>query len=362
MYERAGLALAGHELPDYLPALLEFLSLQPFEEAEAMLGDCAHVVRKVGDALASRGSSYAAVFAAILAVVDLPGLTGKAAAVEPRSRWTRSGPRRRWCSARPPVPRAARRCPPNPSSSSFRARAKPADRPRIHTMDSYLNTFLFGIYPYIALAVFLVGSLIRFDREQYTWKSDSSQLLRRGQLRLGSNLFHLGILGIFGGHFVGLLTPMGIWHALGVEASHKQLIAIVAGGIFGVMMLIGLVVLMHRRMSEPRIRATTKGSDWLVLWLLLIQLVLGLASLPRVGQSHGRRRDGEADDLGAAHRSRSAATPRRFVVDVAPVFKLHLLLGMTIFLVFPFTRLVHVWSGFAAIGYVTRAYQVVRGR
>jgi nitrate reductase delta subunit len=82
MYERAGLVLAGHELPDYLPALLEFLSLQPFEVAEAMLDDCAHVVRKVGDALASRGSCYAAVFAAILAVVDLPGLTGKAEAVD----------------------------------------------------------------------------------------------------------------------------------------------------------------------------------------------------------------------------------------------------------------------------------------
>jgi len=228
-------------------------------------------------------------------------------------------------------------------------------------MDSYLNTFLFGIYPYIALTVFLVGSLVRFDREQYTWKSDSSQLLRRGQLRVGSNLFHLGILGIFGGHFVGLLTPMGIWHALGVEASQKQLIAIVAGGIFGVMMLIGLVVLMHRRMSEPRIRATTKGSDWLVLWLLLIQLVLGLASLP---VSAGHMDGGQMVKLmtWAQHILTFRGDAASFVVDAAPVFKLHLLLGMTIFLVFPFTRLVHAWSGFAAIGYVTRAYQVVRGR
>jgi len=85
MYERAGLTLAGHELPDYLPALLEFLSLQPREVAEAMLGDCAHVVRKVGDALASRGSRYAAVFAAILALVDLPGLSGKAGAIDEKS-------------------------------------------------------------------------------------------------------------------------------------------------------------------------------------------------------------------------------------------------------------------------------------
>jgi len=68
---------------------------------------------------------------------------------------------------------------------------------------SYSQTFLFGIYPYIALTIFLLGSLIRFDREQYTWKSDSSQLLKRGQLRLGSNLFHVGVLFLFFGHFFG---------------------------------------------------------------------------------------------------------------------------------------------------------------
>jgi len=228
-------------------------------------------------------------------------------------------------------------------------------------MNFDLHQIIFGVYPYLCLATFVLGSWIRFDNEQYTWKSDSSQLLSKQYMRFASNVFHLGILGIFGGHFVGLLTPMGIWHALGVEASHKQLIAIVAGGIFGVMMLIGLVVLMHRRMSEPRIRATTKGSDWLVLWLLLIQLVLGLASLP---VSAGHMDGGQMVKLmtWAQHILTFRGDAASFVVDAAPVFKLHLLLGMTIFLVFPFTRLVHVWSGFAAIGYVTRAYQVVRGR
>jgi nitrate reductase gamma subunit len=228
-------------------------------------------------------------------------------------------------------------------------------------MSANLNTFLFGIYPYIALAVFVVGSLVRFDREQYTWKSDSSQLLRRGQLRLGSNLFHVGILGIFAGHFVGLLTPIPVWHARGIEAPAKQMIAIVAGGLFGAIMLVGLLVVMHRRYAEPRIRATTRVTDWLVLWMLLAQLALGLASLP---VSAGHLDGGEMVKLMTwaqrvvTFRGDAAA----YVADVAPVFKLHLLLGMTIFLVFPFTRLVHVWSGFAAVGYVTRAYQIVRSR
>jgi nitrate reductase gamma subunit len=228
-------------------------------------------------------------------------------------------------------------------------------------MAANLNTFLFGIYPYIALAVFLVGSLIRFDREQYTWKSDSSQLLRRGQLRVGSNLFHLGILGILGGHLVGLLTPISVWHALGIEAPAKQLVAIVAGGLFGVVMLIGLVLLMHRRYAEPRIRATTRPTDWLVLWMLLAQLALGLASLP---VSAGHMDGGEMVKLmtWAQHIVTFRGDAATYVANVAPVFKLHLLLGMTIFLVFPFTRLVHIWSGFAAVGYMARAYQVVRSR
>jgi nitrate reductase gamma subunit len=228
-------------------------------------------------------------------------------------------------------------------------------------MNSYLETLLYGIFPYVALAVFQLGSHVRFDREQYTWKSDSSQFLRRGQLRLGSNLFHIGILGIFFGHFVGLLTPIPVWHALGVSPSAKQMLAIVAGGVFGVIMLIGIVVLMHRRMSEPRIRATTKVADWLVLWLLLAQLGLGLLSLP---VSAGHLDGGEMVKLmtWAQHIVTFQGDAASYVAGTHWIFKLHLLLGMTLFLVFPFTRLVHVWSGFAVVGYLTRAYQVVRTR
>ena len=122
-----------------------------------------------------------------------------------------------------------------------------------------LDTFLFGLYPYICLSIFLLGSLIRFDREQYTWKTDSSQLLRHGQLRWASNLFHIGVLGIFGGHLTGFLTPVAIWHALGVSLPEKQMTAMVAGGVFGTMCLIGLAMLLTRRLSDPRIRASAQG-------------------------------------------------------------------------------------------------------
>ncbi len=226
---------------------------------------------------------------------------------------------------------------------------------------SYLHTFLFGIYPYLAGAVFLAGSLIRFDRDQYTWKSDSSQLLRRGQLRWGSNLFHLGILGIFFGHFVGLLTPLAVWHALGVTAPAKQMLAIVAGGLAGLACLVGLVLLLHRRLADVRVRATSRTMDVFILLLLLAQLLLGLFSIT-VSVQH---MDG-AEMVKLMEWAQRIVTFRGgaadLVVDVAPVFKAHLVLGMTLFLVFPFSRLVHIWSGFAAVGYVTRAYQLVRSR
>lgn len=224
-----------------------------------------------------------------------------------------------------------------------------------------LHQFLFGTYPYICLAVFFLGSLIRFDRDQYTWKSDSSQLLRRGQLRWGSNLFHLGILGIFFGHLFGLLTPLSVWHALGVSASAKQMLAIVAGGLFGLACLVGLILLIHRRLVEARIRATTRTMDLVVLYLLLAQLLLGLFSIS-VSARHLDGAEMIKLMMWAQHLVTFRGDAAAFVTDVALVFKLHLVLGMTLFLVFPFSRLVHIWSGFATLGYITRAYQVVRHR
>ena len=225
---------------------------------------------------------------------------------------------------------------------------------------SYSQHFLFGIYPYIALAIFFLGSLIRFDREQYTWKSDSSQLLKRGQLRLGSNLFHIGVLFLFFGHFVGMLTPHFLYEPL-ISAGSKQILAMISGGIAGVLAFIGISLLLHRRLTEPRIRATSKTSDIVILLLLWLQLVLGLATIPLSAQ----HLDGSMM-IRLAEWGQHIVTFRGGAVELIDgagwVFKTHLFLGMTIFLVFPFTRLVHVWSGFAAVGYLTRAYQVVRGR
>lgn len=225
---------------------------------------------------------------------------------------------------------------------------------------SYLNELLFGVYPYLAGTVFLIGSLARFERDQYTWKAHSSQMLSGANMRLASNLFHVGILGIFFGHFVGLLTPPEIFHALGVSASAKQLLAIVAGGIFGIACFIGLTLLVRRRLTDPRVRATSSRMDITILLLLYVQLILGLLTIPvSLGHLDGHNMlllmEWARNIVTFDAQSAVAA-----VSEVGLLFKTHLVLGMTIFLLFPFSRLVHIWS--VPVTYPIRPYQVVRQR
>ncbi len=152
---------------------------------------------------------------------------------------------------------------------------------------SFLHNFLFNVYPYVCLTVFLMGSLARFDRDQYTWKSDSSQLLRQRQLRWGSNLFHIGILFLFFGHFVGLLTPHAIYEHF-ISPSSKQLVAVYSGGAAGLVCFVGLSLLLHRRIVDPRIRLTSHRTDLAILIILWLQLLLGLITLPySLGHSDG---------------------------------------------------------------------------
>ena len=223
-----------------------------------------------------------------------------------------------------------------------------------------LNSIVFGWYPYLCAIVFLFGSWVRFDREQYTWRTGSSQLLRRRQLMWGSNLFHVGILVIAGGHFVGLLTPIWVFDALGISHGAKQVLAMVLGGVAGLMCLVGIALLTHRRLFDPRIRTTSSFGDTAILLLLFAQLLLGLATIPvSAGHLDGHEMVKFMDWAQAIVTLQPNAAAN--VLDVHPLFKAHLVLGMTLFLLFPFTRLVHMWS--ASIWYLgRRGYQVVRSR
>ena len=226
-------------------------------------------------------------------------------------------------------------------------------------MSHAINQFLFGIYPYIALTVLIVGSLFRYDRDQYTWKADSSQMLRSKGMMIGSNFFHVGIILLFFGHLVGLLTPEPVYHVF-MSAGTKQIMAMAAGGVFGIICFIGMTILLRRRLFDPRIRATSKFSDIAILLILYVQLILGLLTIPFSAQ----HLDGSSM-VALANWAQYIVTFRSgaadFVVHEAWIFKAHLFLGLTIFLIFPFTRLVHVFS--VPIKYLTRkGYQIVRSR
>jgi nitrate reductase gamma subunit len=225
-----------------------------------------------------------------------------------------------------------------------------------------LNFLLFGVYPYIAMAVLVVGCWARYDTAQYTWKTGSSQMLNNQGMRVGNNLFHIGVLFIIFGHVFGLLTPASVYHHV-ISTPDKQLLAMVSGGLFGVVAFVGMTMLLRRRLTDPRVRKSSNPSDLVVLVLLYAQLILGLISIFASAQ----HMDGSVMVL-LANWAQCIATLRpveaaQSIGGVNIIYKLHVLLGMTIFLIFPFTRLVHIISGFAApVKYLMRNYQIVRSR
>lgn len=223
-----------------------------------------------------------------------------------------------------------------------------------------MQHFLFGVLPYLAVTIMVLGSIIRYDRDPFSWKSKSSQLLRKRGFIWGSVLFHVGVLVIFLGHLVGLLTPIAVFDALGVSHSAKQILAVVAGGVAGAMALIGGLILLFRRMHDPRIRATSSLGDNLVILMLVGQLILGLGSIiPTLSHLDGSEMiKFMAWAQGIVYFQPGAAS---HLVDVHWIYKAHVLLGLAIFITFPFTRLVHMFS--APVRYLWRpGYQIVRSR
>lgn len=223
---------------------------------------------------------------------------------------------------------------------------------------NYINQFCFQFYPYIALTVFLIGSWIRFDKDPYTWRTGSSQMLSDKGMRLGSNLFHIGVIAILLGHFVGLLTPEWAYKPF-MSSATKQLMAMAIGGLFGALCFVGLTILILRRLTNPRIRANTSGRDMLVLWLLYAQLILGMIS---IAVSAGHMDGGQMVRLGnwAQHIVTFRWGAADYIADAHWIYKSHVFLGMSLFLILPFTRLVHIWS--LPLSYLRRPYQVVRRR
>ncbi|SLJ84042.1 respiratory nitrate reductase subunit gamma [Psychrobacter sp. DAB_AL43B] len=222
---------------------------------------------------------------------------------------------------------------------------------------SWLQIFLFGVYPYIALTIAIIGTWVRFDLSQYSWKSGSSQMLRTKNMRLASNLFHVGIIVVLLGHLFGMLTPHFLYDRF-ISAGHKQILAVVVGGIAGVFCWFGLVMLMWRRFTDDRISNTSSFSDKLILVLLFIQLNLGLISIfTSVKHLDGftmMNLAGWAQDITILRPWQAAAR----IEQTDLIYQLHMALGITLIAIFPFTRLIHIIS--APVWYLGRRYQIVR--
>ncbi|ODP96329.1 MULTISPECIES: respiratory nitrate reductase subunit gamma [unclassified Salinivibrio] len=223
---------------------------------------------------------------------------------------------------------------------------------------NFIDMLIFGIYPYIVSVVFFLGCLIRYDKDQYTWKTGSSQMLSNKHFRVASNLFHIGIIGIFFGHFGGLVIPYEVWHMLGITLQDKQLIAMGAGGFFGVLCFIGLTYLVYRRLFNPRIRASSTRMDTAIVLVIYLQLILGMFS---IFISSGHMDGQEMKNLMTWSKYLLTFRPEEaitFISDVHWIYRAHVFWGITLFLLFPFSRLVHIWS--VPIEYLTRQYQIVR--
>ncbi|MEF9995776.1 MAG: respiratory nitrate reductase subunit gamma [Burkholderiaceae bacterium] len=228
------------------------------------------------------------------------------------------------------------------------------------TLAHYIDAFVLGIFPYIALAVMLIGSLLRYVLAPYTWKSASSEIWSSKSLRLGSNLFHIGVLGLFFGHIGGLFTPLWLFDLLRVTPVMHQWLEVIIGSFFMLLAIVGLIILLHRRLTNSRVRATSRPMDIFIDGWLLLTLLLGAGCVSYSALYDDTGASLIVFGLWARGVVMFQADAWTLMVDAPLIYKLHIFSGFTVFLLLPFTRLVHIWSGFATVLYIPRRYQLMR--
>lgn len=214
-----------------------------------------------------------------------------------------------------------------------------------------LNQFLWIILPYICLAVCVIGHIYRYRTDQFGWTAKSSEFVEKKQLRIGSMMFHIGVIPVIFGHIVGLGVPKEWLYAVGVSDHLYHIGAVYIGSIFGFLTLGGMIVLTSRRFTKKSVRKLSSLSDLVVNVLLLLIVFLGLYSTVVtniVEPSFDYRSTISVWFRGILTFSPDAS----FMADVPLSFKIHVLSGLGIFALWPFTRLVHIWS--VPVSYLSR--------
>ncbi|MEW5066751.1 respiratory nitrate reductase subunit gamma [Bacillus subtilis] len=217
---------------------------------------------------------------------------------------------------------------------------------------------LWGIMPYIVLTIFIGGHIYRYQHDQFGWTAKSSEMLEKKKLAAGSTLFHWGLLCVVGGHVMGILIPEGVYASLGISEHMYHKMAISAGLPAGIAACTGLVILTYRRLFDKRIRKTSSPSDILTLLLLLFMMLSGVAATFLNIDSKGFD---YRTTVGPWFREIALFRPDPSLMESVPLwFKFHIVIGYVVFILWPFTRLVHVFS--LPLKYLTRSYVVYRKR
>jgi nitrate reductase gamma subunit len=220
-----------------------------------------------------------------------------------------------------------------------------------------IDQFLWVIFPYLCVAVFVVGHIWRYRIDQFGWTAKSSEFIEKKQLMIGSILFHFSVIPVFFGHLVGLLIPARWLEAIGVTEDLYHIGAVYIGGFFGVVMLLGMIILTFRRITKTSVRRLSSASDITVNFLLLFITFIGVyATL--VTNAVVTDFDYRAS-ISVWLRGLLIFSPdANLMTDVPLTFKIHVLTGFLIFALWPATRLVHAWS--LPFNYLGRSYVVYR--
>lgn len=227
-----------------------------------------------------------------------------------------------------------------------------------NTFDHYIHNFFFLIYPHIALTIFWIGLIYKLIHNRPQIKTYSSTFFEKRNMLWAANFFHIGIISVFFGHLFGLLTPEWLYH-LAIDSEIKRWLAISMGGTFGTIALIGLLGLIYRRLTQKRIQATSNFAELAILFLFLFEIVLGLSSIESTATESVRN----YTDLGAWSQAIVSFRVDAFEIIQGHnlIYKIHIVTGLTIFLLVPFTKLMHIFV--VPLSYIFRkGYQIVRAR
>lgn len=223
-------------------------------------------------------------------------------------------------------------------------------------MNDFLNSLLWVAFPYIALATMVVGIIWRYRYDKFRWTTRSSQIYETKMLRVGGPMFHLGILMALGGHLMGLVIPKAWTDAVGIDQHMYHMIAVGGGVTAGLLVTVGFLILLFRRMTNPRVRQATSTSDKFLYLVLTLTIIFGMWNTISTALSD---QFNYRESVSPYFRSVFMLNPDGSLMANVPFqFKAHVFLAFLLLMIWPFTRLVHALT--IPLGYLTRPYIVFR--